>query len=158
MLLVLRAPVLLALASLLQPSWTGRTVSERPRRPPGAKQRSVKLCLDPSVPMKVPGQFSSNAANMSLSPWKFRESFVESRIPRRISQAECLTTSCPNPWGGEQLEVRPIKYQVLVLHIVPRQSFPTGQRRRQKKYKLRLGMEEITVGCTCVRPNVLLQP
>ncbi|XP_029966387.1 interleukin 17a/f3 [Salarias fasciatus] len=156
---VLRAPLLLALASLLHASRTGRLASEKPPRSPRARQRMVNLCLNSSAVMKFPSPSSSIAANMSLTPWTYRDSFVESRIPRRISQAQCLTSGCLDPRGGGEtasLQARPIKYQVLVLHIVPRQNLPTRRRRRQHQFQL--GMEEITVGCTCVRPSVLLQP
>uniref|UniRef100_A0A672HIM5 Interleukin 17a/f1 n=1 Tax=Salarias fasciatus TaxID=181472 RepID=A0A672HIM5_SALFA len=141
---VLRAPLLLALASLLHASRTGRLASEKPPRSPRARQRMVNLCLNSSAVMKFPSPSSSIAANMSLTPWTYR--WGASRIPRRISQAQCLTSGCLDPRGGGEtasLQARPIKYQVLVL-------------RRQHQFQL--GMEEITVGCTCVRPSVLLQP
>lgn len=47
------------------------------------------------------------------------ESYVESRLPARISQAQCLTSGCLSLQGSEEdatLVAVPIQYQVLVLH------------------------------------------
>lgn len=47
------------------------------------------------------------------------DSSVDSRLPKHISNAQCLTTGCLSPQGGGEdrgLEAKPIKYEVLVLH------------------------------------------
>lgn len=47
------------------------------------------------------------------------ESYVESRLPLRISHAQCLTFGCLSLQGAEEdtaLVATPIHYQVLVLH------------------------------------------
>lgn len=150
---MLKAPLLLAVASaLLHPSRAGRVVSERQRSPPRAKKMTVNLYLDPSVHAPMPRQSFPTAANMSLTPWIYRESSVDSRIPRKISQAKCLTSNCLDPRGGGEttdLLAQPIKYPILVLHVV------RGKNCSSKRFRLK--MKEITVGCTCVRPTVLPQ-
>ncbi|KAK1888997.1 Interleukin-17F [Dissostichus eleginoides] len=103
----------------------------------------------------------SSIANMSLSPWTYRDSCVPSRWPRRISHAQCLTSGCLSLEGGGEdaaLEARPIYYQVLVLHKILRQvhNHNAGGRKR-RQFDFRLGTEVITVGCTCVRPSVIPQ-
>uniref|UniRef100_A0A8D3BNT7 Interleukin-17F-like n=1 Tax=Scophthalmus maximus TaxID=52904 RepID=A0A8D3BNT7_SCOMX len=115
----------------------------------GPKGKPVRLVLDPSARPEI-SAFASAVANMSLSPWTYRDSCVESRLPRRISHAQCLTSGCLSLQGGGEdasLEAKPIHYQVLVLHR-------RGRKARQR-YDFRLGTEVITVGCTCVRPSVV---
>ncbi|XP_075940917.1 interleukin 17a/f3 [Anarhichas minor] len=145
MLLVLRALMVL-----------GLTVSLKSGQGARLSGTSVRLVLDPSVPPQF-GRSASTIANMSLSPWTYRESCVESRLPRRIFHAVCLTSGCLSLQGGGEnaaLEAKPIYHQVLVLHKIPKQR--PGNRRR-KWYGFRLGTEVITVGCTCVRPSVVPQ-
>nr|XP_061806794.1 interleukin-17C-like [Nerophis lumbriciformis] len=99
--------------------------------------------------------FDSYVANMSLSPWSYKVSDVASRLPRVISYAHCLTSACLSyPSGGEDatLEVKPIKYQVLVLHRVPNRKPKSNS--KKKRMKFRLETETITVGCTCIRHSV----
>uniref|UniRef100_A0A8D2ZNY1 Interleukin-17F-like n=1 Tax=Scophthalmus maximus TaxID=52904 RepID=A0A8D2ZNY1_SCOMX len=119
----------------------------------GPKGKPVRLVLDPSARPEI-SAFASAVANMSLSPWTYRDSCVESRLPRRISHAQCLTSGCLSLQGGGEdasLEAKPIHYQVLVLH---RRNKRRGRKARQR-YDFRLGTEVITVGCTCVRPSVV---
>ncbi|XP_054617843.1 interleukin 17a/f3 [Dunckerocampus dactyliophorus] len=121
---------------------------------------SVRLVLDPLVRQMVTTPLP-DIANISLSPWTYRESSVASRVPRVLSNAHCLTSGCLSHPGGEEdaaLRVKPIKYQVLVLHRVPSQRQNNNsrkkKRRRRNKYEFRLETEVITVGCTCVRSIV----
>ncbi|CAI5683095.1 unnamed protein product [Oreochromis niloticus] len=129
MLLVLRALLVLSLAPLLH----------------GArKSQSVSAKLGPRAGLK----------GNSVS-----DSSVDSRLPRHISNAQCLTTGCLSPQGGGEdraLEAKPIKYEVLVLHRVLKPSKKKGRQAR-KQYIFTLGTEVITAGCTCVRPTVIPQ-
>uniref|UniRef100_A0A3Q2X026 Interleukin-17F-like n=1 Tax=Haplochromis burtoni TaxID=8153 RepID=A0A3Q2X026_HAPBU len=87
------------------------------------------------------------------------DSSVDSRLPKHISNAQCLTTGCLSPQGGGEdrgLEAKPIKYEVLVLHRVLKPSKKKGRKAR-KQYIFTLGTEVITAGCTCVRPTVIPQ-
>uniref|UniRef100_A0A3Q0T8X6 Interleukin 17a/f3 n=1 Tax=Amphilophus citrinellus TaxID=61819 RepID=A0A3Q0T8X6_AMPCI len=125
----------------------------------GLMGNSVRLVLDPSVLPQLTRKSLSSIANMSLSPWTYSDSFVPNRLPRRISNAQCLTTGCLSLHGGGEdraLEARPIKYEVLVLHRVLKPSNKKGRKAR-KQYVFRLGTEVITAGCTCVRPTVIPQ-
>nr|XP_057901971.1 interleukin 17a/f3 [Doryrhamphus excisus] len=128
----------------------------------GLNEMTLRVVLDPVLrqmaPISVP-----DIANISLSPWTYRESRVASRVPRVLFNAQCLTRSCLSHPGGEEdaaLQVKPIKYQVLVLHRIPSQKQNNiskkkkNKKARRNKYKFRLGTEIITVGCTCVRPVV----
>ncbi|XP_053301350.1 interleukin 17a/f3 [Pleuronectes platessa] len=160
--LLLRAVLMLSLATLLLASRKGRRVSVKFGRDTGLKGKQAKLILDPSVLPQIVNAFDSSIANMSLSPWTYRDSYEETRVPRRISHAQCLTSGCLTLQGGGEdadLEAKPIHYQVLVLHRVPR-----PQKRKNKKgrkanngYIFRLGTEVVSVGCTCVRPSVVSQ-
>ncbi|KAJ0060777.1 hypothetical protein NL108_000127 [Boleophthalmus pectinirostris] len=125
-----------------------------------AKGRTVKLILDPSLSTHVSSNLPlslSNSANMSLSPWIYRKRCDPSRVPQCLYHAECLTMGCINPEIGVEdlnLEAKPIKYQLLVLHRVVRKQ-KKNFHRDKKRYDFKLGTEEVSVGCTCVRPNVL---
>uniref|UniRef100_A0A8C3ALW0 Interleukin 17a/f1 n=1 Tax=Cyclopterus lumpus TaxID=8103 RepID=A0A8C3ALW0_CYCLU len=135
----------------------GLTVSMKSGQGARLRGASVRLDLDPSVMPQI-GRAASTIANMSLSPWTYRESRVESRLPRQIFHAVCLTSGCLSLQGGAEnagLEAKPIYHQVLVLHKISKQRPGT---RRRKWYSLRLGTEVISVGCTCVRPSVVPQP
>ncbi|XP_068433659.1 interleukin 17a/f3 [Clinocottus analis] len=146
--LVLRAVLVLVLV---------QTVSLKRARGPQPMGTSVRLVLDPSVTPQI-GSATAAVANMSLSPWTYRESRVESRLPRQIFHAVCLSSGCLSLQGGGEnlaLQAKPIYHQVLVLHRISKQR--PGPKRR-KRYSFRLGTEVISVGCTCVRPGVVLQP
>nr|UOV22698.1 interleukin 17F2 [Oostethus manadensis] len=122
----------------------------------GLNGMSVRLVLDPQVHQMVTTSLP-DIANISLSPWTYRESCVASRVPRVLSNARCLTSGCLSHPGSEEdaaLQVKPIKYQVLVLYRDGSQRQNDNSRKKKKrrnKYKFRLGTEVITVGCTCVR-------
>ncbi|KAK5880456.1 hypothetical protein CesoFtcFv8_023480 [Champsocephalus esox] len=154
MLLVLRAVLLLGLASLLHAARRDQAVSLSL----GNGSR-LRLVMDPSVQSQRISTSDSSIANMSLSPWTYRDSCVPSRWPRRISHAQCLTSGCLSLEGGGEdaaLEAKPIYYQVLVLHKILRQVHKAGGRKR-RQFDFRLETEVIAVGCTCVRPSVVPQ-
>ncbi|XP_056284920.1 interleukin 17a/f3 [Pseudoliparis swirei] len=135
----------------------GLAVSMKSAQGARLRRRSARLDLDPAVTLQI-GRAASAIANTSLSPWTYRESRVESRLPRRIFHAVCLTSGCLSLRGGAEdaaMEAKPIYHQVLVLHKISKKR--SGSRRR-KRYGFRLGTEVISVGCTCVRPSVVPQP
>ncbi|XP_044185522.1 interleukin 17a/f3 [Thunnus albacares] len=157
---VLRAILVLGLASLLHAARKNQEVTVKLGWGTGLKGKTVRLILDSSVQPQIASTSPSSIANMSLSPWTFKDSDVASRLPRRIPQAQCLTSGCLSFQGGGEdaaLEAKPIYYQVLVLHRVPRQRQKNKRGKKAKKYDLRLGTEVISVGCTCVRPIVIPQ-
>ncbi|KAF7231778.1 interleukin-17F [Nothobranchius furzeri] len=149
MLLVLRAFLCLSLASTL--------LANKKTRPRG---KMVKLFLDPSVQTNLYIRSMSNIASMSLSPWTYQDNINTSRIPTRISQAECLTSYCLSLRGNDEdltLEAKPIVYEVLVLHRVSSTKSKKKTKKRKLGYRFTLGTEVITVGCTCVRPSYVNQ-
>lgn len=160
--LVVRVLLVLSLAMLLHATTTKiKVVRVKLDQGPGLKGRTVKMILDPSVQPEFISTSDSTTANMSLSPWTYWESHNDSRMPSRISQAQCLTSHCLSLQGGGEdaaLQAKPIQYQVLVLYKVKR-SRPNkeGRRKARKQNIFRLGTEVITVGCTCVRPSVIPQ-
>ncbi|XP_063352457.1 interleukin-17F-like [Pelmatolapia mariae] len=159
MLLVLRALLVLSLAPLLHGARKSQSVSAKLGPRAGLKGHSVRLVIDPSVLPHFTAKSPSSIANMSLSPWTYIDSSVDSRLPKHISNAQCLTTGCLSPQGGGEdraLEAKPIKYEVLVLHRVLKPSKKKGRKTR-KQYIFTLGTEVITAGCTCVRPTVIPQ-
>ncbi|XP_069014778.1 interleukin 17a/f3 isoform X1 [Embiotoca jacksoni] len=152
---VLRALLVLGLAALPHATKKGQTGSLKLESRIGLKGKSLKLVLDPSVLMHFASKSDSTIANMSLSPWTYRDSSVASRVPRRITQAQCLTSGCLSLQGGGEdsaLQAKPIYYEVLVLHRVLRRN-----RKGKKTYNFRLDSEVIAVGCTCVRPSIIVQ-
>ncbi|XP_028996977.1 interleukin 17a/f3 isoform X2 [Betta splendens] len=159
MLLVLRALIVVGLAAPLHAAKNNRSAPVKLWNGTGLRGKTVKLLLDPSVQLRAPSRSVSSIASQSLSPWTYSYSIDESRIPRSIAQAQCLTSGCQTLQGGGEdlaLEAKPIYYQVLVLHRV--QQNPTkSPTKKKKKYKYKLGTELVAVGCTCVRPSVLPQ-
>ncbi|XP_061842785.1 interleukin-17A-like [Nerophis lumbriciformis] len=118
---------------------------------------TVRLLLDPLL-RHMTSAHQDHLANVSLSPWTYRESNMAWRLPRVLSNARCLTSGCLGQPGGIEdatLQVRPIEYQVLVLHRITRQKKNKKKKnlskKKKNKYEFRLGTEMITVGCTCVR-------
>ncbi|XP_047429746.1 interleukin 17a/f3 [Mugil cephalus] len=163
MLLALRALLVLGLASLLCAARKDQMVSSRLGWGSGLKVNRVKLVLDPSVLPLSTQRSSSDIANMSLTPWKYREEDVPSRFPKVMAHAECLTTGCLSLQGGgedQALEAKPIYYQVLVLKRVLRKSHSKKShegKKARKRYDFMLGTETVAVGCTCVRPSIIPQ-
>ncbi|XP_012707333.2 interleukin-17F-like [Fundulus heteroclitus] len=161
MLLVTRVFLLLGFASVLPAAGKKRLVPLQLGQDISPRGKTVKLVLDPSVNSYLSFRSASNVADLSLSPWTYIDSFNSSRLPERISQANCSTSGCLNIHGGGEdltLEAKPIKYQVLVLYRSrkERKNKKAGKKAK-KKYVFLLGTEEITVGCTCVRPSVVPQ-
>ncbi|KAM3603015.1 uncharacterized protein V6R79_015204 [Siganus canaliculatus] len=160
--LVLRVLVALGLVSLMNAGHKEQRVSVQMDQGTQMKGQTVKLLLDPSVEPHVTAMSDSPIANRSLSPWTYRQSCADSRFPRLIPYAQCLTSSCLSTHdGGEDaaLEAKPIYYQVLVLRRVLKTRRVGGRegRKIRKKYFYRLGTEMIPVGCTCVRPSIVPQ-
>ncbi|XP_034555842.1 interleukin 17a/f3 [Notolabrus celidotus] len=153
MLMVLRAVLLLSLFTLFHAR------KDKAVRGGQKKRKNVRLVLDPSVLSHVGSVSHSTMANMSLTPWTYRDSSEASRLPTRISQAQCLTSGCLSLQGGGEdlaLMATPIYYQALVLHKV-HQPRLNGRKKAKKRHHFRLGTEMIAVGCTCVRPILVPQ-
>ncbi|KAI3364073.1 hypothetical protein L3Q82_010905, partial [Scortum barcoo] len=156
---VLRVVLLLSLATLLHAVRRDQAVSVDLEQDFRLKGKALRLVLDSSVQPQITSMSSPSIANMSLSPWSYRETCVNSRLPMRISHTQCLTSGCLSLQGGGEdaaLEAKPIYYQVLVLHRVKRQR-KNKKGRKRVRYEFRLATEVITVGCTCVRPSVVPQ-
>uniref|UniRef100_A0A3B5LSY4 Interleukin 17a/f3 n=1 Tax=Xiphophorus couchianus TaxID=32473 RepID=A0A3B5LSY4_9TELE len=152
-----RAFLLLGFVSVIPVASKKRIISVHQIRP---RSKTMQLALDPSVKSYLSHTSASNIANLSLSPWTYIDSYNSSRLPQKILQANCSTFGCLNLQGrGEDatLQVKPIKYQVLVLYRVEEKQNNNKKGKKQNKYIFMLGTEEITVGCTCVRPTVIPQ-
>ncbi|KAM9798357.1 interleukin 17a/f3 [Neosynchiropus ocellatus] len=157
--MVIRAMLWLGVTTLVTEARKNKVVSVKLGSLSGRKGKTIRVLLDSSEPQII-SKSTRNIANASVSPWTYRESFVPSRIPQLISEAECLTSACIGPQGGAEdagLKAAPIKYQILVLHRVPKKNQRGKGNRKRLKYDLRLGAKVITVGCTCVRPTVVSQ-
>ncbi|XP_032441388.1 interleukin 17a/f3 [Xiphophorus hellerii] len=155
--LLTRAFLLLGFVSVIPVASKKRIISVQQIRP---RSKTMQLALDPSVKSYLSHTSASNIANLSLSPWTYIDSFNSSRLPQKILQANCSTFGCLNLQGrGEDatLQVKPIKYQVLVLYRTLKKRKNNKKGKKQNKYIFMLGTEEITVGCTCVRPTVIPQ-
>ncbi|KAJ0027021.1 hypothetical protein NQD34_018021 [Periophthalmus magnuspinnatus] len=167
MVLLFRAVLLLALLAALHCTKSQSIKTKVNRR---GKGRTVKLILDPSLSSHLfsdPPVSSSNTANLSVSPWVYREDCDPSRVPQCLYEAKCLTAGCVNPETGQEdlsLEAKPILYQIVVLHRVQRKkkvargrTSPQDFDRDKKRYDFRLSTKVVTVGCTCMRPIVHTQ-
>ncbi|XP_053737508.1 interleukin 17a/f3 [Synchiropus splendidus] len=159
MMMVIRAVLLLAVTTLVTGARKNKVVSVKLDSLSGCKGKSIRVLLDSTEP-QINSKPTRIIANTSVSPWTYRESLVPSRIPQVISEAECLTSACIGLRGGAEdagLMAAPIRYQILVLHRVPKKSQRGKGKRKQQSYNLRLGVKAITVGCTCVRPTIVSQ-
>ncbi|KAM8846949.1 interleukin 17a/f3 isoform 1-T1 [Synchiropus picturatus] len=180
--MVIRVVLLLAVTTLVTGARKDKVVSVKLDSLSGCKGKSIRVILDSTEP-QINSKPTRIIANTSVSPWTYRsvvfkflspdtigqakwfcyfcrESLVPSRIPQVISEAECLTSACTGLRGGAEgagLMAAPIRYQILVLHRVPKKSQRGKGKRKQQSYKLRLGVKAITVGCTCVRPTIVSQ-
>lgn len=166
--MLLTFPVLLVLG-LVRPLYAVK----RDQTLPGqqrSKQTSVALILDPKL-MDTPANSGQSSYNRSLTPWRYRQTYEEDRLPQRLSQAECMWSYCESALGGEEvgLESKPIYYQTLVLRRVLSNRSKGGKRmkkarkvgkkvkKNKEKYVYRLESEIVTVGCTCVVPSLIQQ-
>ncbi|XP_062857316.1 interleukin 17a/f3 [Trichomycterus rosablanca] len=109
------------------------------------KNKKMQLYVDPAMI----NQLNVSQNKHSLSPWTYDTTFENSRIPNYISEAKCVRTGCLTNGGHEDtgLQSKPIFYQILVLRRV------SGR----KKYSFKVEKKTVSVGCTCVRPNVITQ-
>ncbi|KAF4099672.1 interleukin 17a/f3 [Onychostoma macrolepis] len=145
--LVFRGVLLLYLLALLL---NGASSEKKGKRKSKSKCPKKGKCviLDPSLnlPMTVPP-----SPSRSLSPWTYEESYDDSRIPAKISEAKCEKTGCLTKDGEEDLglESKPIYYQINVLRRV--------KEKNAKHYSLQLETKVISLGCTCVLPIVVPQ-
>ncbi|XP_014883873.1 interleukin 17a/f3 [Poecilia latipinna] len=154
--LLTRIFLLLGFVSVIPVASKKRIISVQELSPRG---KTMQLVLDSSVKSYPSHSYASNIANLSLSPWTYIDTYNSSRLPQKILQANCSTSGCLNLQGrGEDatLEAKPIKYQVLVLYRTLKKK-NNNKGKKQNKYIFMLGTEEITVGCTCVRPTVIPQ-
>ncbi|XP_061073179.1 interleukin 17a/f1 isoform X2 [Conger conger] len=113
-----------------------------------AKMNTVDLILDSSsmsspIPLYQIG-------NNSLSPWTMSYTNYSNLFPSKIAEAKCQLKGCLNDEGQEVMhfESKPIYHQILVLRRVET---------KHKNYAYKLETKTISVGCTCVRPNVMHQ-
>ncbi|KAG7276860.1 hypothetical protein CRUP_007997 [Coryphaenoides rupestris] len=81
----------------------------------------------------------------SLSPWTWRRTTAEHRIPSTIWEAECSESYCSEPSqpGRARNNAVAIYNNVLVLN------------RRQGENCYVASYQVVSVGCTCVRPEIL---
>ncbi|KAL2082555.1 hypothetical protein ACEWY4_022373 [Coilia grayii] len=86
--------------------------------------------------------------NRSLSPWQNIISEDSSRLPKKLSEAQCLKRGCVGHNGEEDMGLKsaPIQLEVLVLKRV-------RGKKRAREYQL--SSQVITVGCTCIRERVV---
>ncbi|KAJ8290586.1 hypothetical protein GJAV_G00014900 [Gymnothorax javanicus] len=108
----------------------------------------VDLLLDPSsMSSPIPLQ---HVGNNSLSPWKISYNYDRNRFPPHIAEATCLLKGCLNAGGDEvmEFESKPIFHQILVLRRVELDH---------RKYAYKLETKTLSVGCTCVLPNIIQQ-
>ncbi|XP_059927330.1 interleukin 17a/f2 [Gadus macrocephalus] len=81
----------------------------------------------------------------SLSPWTWRPTTEEHRIPHTIWEAECSHSDCSEPSqpAGARNNAVPIYQNLLVLHKGPEKNCYIASHRM------------VAVGCTCIRPDIL---
>ncbi|XP_068135093.1 interleukin-17A-like [Hyperolius riggenbachi] len=106
---------------------------------------SVQISLNMTRIDQISHTMHESLARRSLSPWTYRTDQDLNRYPSNISVAECSHQWCLDAEGKEvsSLISVPIRYEMMVLRreIHPNQSFY-------------LETQLVTVGCTCVRPNI----
>ncbi|XP_075056584.1 interleukin-17F-like [Mixophyes fleayi] len=89
---------------------------------------------------------SGSMKKRSISPWDYSFDVNNNRFPPRIAEAKCLHTGCLDSEGNVDISLNsvPIRQEILVIHREMRGCNPV--------YKL--DKQLVTVGCTCVRPNI----
>ncbi|KAG8540972.1 hypothetical protein GDO81_029980, partial [Engystomops pustulosus] len=124
---------------------------EKRLRCPGRRHRRLPTTMTVDLSL-IQSRFLESSVVMedthsrSLSPWEYSLNTDPHRFPFVISEANCLTFACVDADGNDSPELMsyPIQQEVLVL------------RREQKGcgFSYRLESEEVTLGCTCVRPRL----
>ncbi|XP_075939283.1 interleukin 17a/f2 [Anarhichas minor] len=111
--------------------------SSRVKTPPSTPPRcDATLAFSSEVSSSSEG--NGNVHLRSLSPWIWRSSTVPNRIPSVLWEAECSSSLCSGPDGGQDLNSVPIYQNVLVLNRQDRgRCFVASYR-------------SVAVGCTCV--------
>uniref|UniRef100_A0A671PSY1 Interleukin-17F-like n=2 Tax=Sinocyclocheilus anshuiensis TaxID=1608454 RepID=A0A671PSY1_9TELE len=139
---VFRAVLLLYVLALLLNGASSQKKSKRKSK----KGKRVILDASLNLTMNVP-----LSPSRSLSPWTYEESWDNSRIPSKISEAKCEKKSCLTKDGKEDfgLESKPIYYQINVLRRV--------KNKNAIHYALKLETKIVSLGCTCVLPVVVPQ-
>ncbi|KAM3932672.1 interleukin-17A-like [Leptodactylus fuscus] len=106
--------------------------------------QNLKINLDSSDTEFI-NVAQDNVRLRSLSPWSYRLDEDENRHPRVIAEAICSHDWCLDSDGKKDLSKHsvPITQNMLVL----RREVTNCQQ------SFRLEQQQVTVGCTCVRPH-----
>uniref|UniRef100_A0A4W5P9Y9 Uncharacterized protein n=1 Tax=Hucho hucho TaxID=62062 RepID=A0A4W5P9Y9_9TELE len=112
----------------------------------GTKERCNDTLIIPSDYYKIPTEESEGNGNIntrSLSPWTWKTTTVENRLPPTIWEAECSSMYCVYPTNRNQYmhygqNSVPIYKQVMVLYTSA----------TRKCYSA--SFLSVAVGCTCV--------
>ncbi|TRY99835.1 hypothetical protein DNTS_014889, partial [Danionella cerebrum] len=149
--LLLRGILLLSLAVLsLDAARSEKKSRRKGNQTRGHKIKRNLLCLtpDPTLNLQI---IESPSPERSLSPWTYKTSSDNSRIPSNIPEAQCKTKGCLTANGEEDLslESKPIYYQINVLRKI--------KSKNARHYSLKLETKLVSVGCTCVSPTVVPQ-
>ncbi|XP_073673276.1 interleukin 17a/f3 [Garra rufa] len=145
--LVFRAVLLLYLLTLTLNGASSEKKSKRKRKSKCEKKgKWVRFDSSVNLSMNVPP-----SPSRSLSPWTYEESYDDSRIPSKISEAKCEKKGCLTKDGEEDLglESKPIYYQINILRRV--------KCKNNTRYTLKLETKIVSLGCTCVLPVVVPQ-
>ncbi|KAM4694435.1 interleukin-17A-like [Discoglossus pictus] len=91
-------------------------------------------------------EMENDVSQRSLSPWDVSLDTDNNRYPHVIAEAKCRHDGCVDSKGNMDLSVNsiPIRQEILVLYREMRGCNPI--------FKLEKKM--VTVGCTCVSPNI----
>ncbi|KAE8605433.1 hypothetical protein XENTR_v10015134 [Xenopus tropicalis] len=86
----------------------------------------------------------------SISPWNYSINMDKNRFPSVINEAVCVHNGCLDAEGNVDISLRsaPIQQTILVL------------RREVRGCSTSFWLEKqtVTVGCTCIRKEILLRP
>ncbi|KAM4695281.1 interleukin-17A-like [Discoglossus pictus] len=111
--------------------------------------RGMKFPTNVTLSLNINGQMQnmgSDVSKRSLSPWDISLDMDQNRYPHVIVEAKCRHDGCVDSNGNIDLSINsiPIRQEILVL-------------RRELSgcnYIFKLEKKMVTVGCTCVRPNL----
>eukprot|EP00079_Xenopus_tropicalis_P031075 XP_017944846.1 PREDICTED: interleukin-17F [Xenopus tropicalis] len=111
--------------------------------------RGLNLNQPIKVTLNISGQsqaLGKDISKRSLAPWDYSFDMDNNRFPSMIAEAKCRYAHCLDAEGNLDLDVNtvPIKQEILVLRREMKGCTPS--------FKLEKKM--VTVGCTCVRPEV----